>query len=105
MTLRPLLLALCALAPASAIPLTAQATPAPAVTPAARPADVATEDAIMAALYDVISGPAGQGLEPASPVVTRTDAIAITPVRARPGSSAVTRSAPHGGSTGCGPSR
>ena len=60
MTLRPLLLALCALAPASAIPLTAQATPAPAVTPAARPADVATEDAIMAALYDVISGPAGQ---------------------------------------------
>ena len=49
-----------ALAPASAIPLTAQATPAPAVTPAARPADVATEDAIMAALYDVISGPAGQ---------------------------------------------
>jgi hypothetical protein len=35
--------------------------PAPAVPrPAARPADVATPDAIIAALYDVISGPAGQ---------------------------------------------
>jgi hypothetical protein len=31
-----------------------------AVTPAARPADVATVDGIVAALYDVISGPAGQ---------------------------------------------
>ncbi len=40
--------------------------PAPAAAqdstamPAARPADVASEDAIIAALYDVISGPAGQ---------------------------------------------
>jgi hypothetical protein len=34
-----------------------QAQPAP---PPARPADVASEDAIIAALYDVISGPAGQ---------------------------------------------
>jgi len=39
----------------------AQATPAPA-TPAvaADPKDVASEDAIVAALYDAISGPAGQ---------------------------------------------
>ena len=45
-------------------PLTAnaQATtpPAPTVLPAARPADVASVDAIIASLYDVISGPAGQ---------------------------------------------
>lgn len=39
----------------------AQATPpAAAPSPAARPADVASLDAILAALYDVISGPAGQ---------------------------------------------
>jgi hypothetical protein len=38
---------------------TAQLTPAP-TTPAARPQDVASLDAIIAALYDVISGPAGQ---------------------------------------------
>jgi hypothetical protein len=31
-----------------------------AARPAANPADVATEDAILAALYDVISGPAGK---------------------------------------------
>lgn len=38
------------------------ATPAatPAARPAARPADVESIDAIMAAVYDVISGPAGQ---------------------------------------------
>lgn len=44
--------------------LTAQqqsaAAPAPAARPAARPADVESVDAIMAAVYDVISGPAGQ---------------------------------------------
>jgi len=41
---------------------TSAATPAasPAVSPAARPADVATVDGIVAALYDVISGTAGQ---------------------------------------------
>ena len=33
--------------------------PAPAPVPAARPADVASEEAIITALYDVISGPAG----------------------------------------------
>jgi hypothetical protein len=40
----------------------AQAAPAAASTPvpAARPQDVASVDAIIAALYDVISGPAGQ---------------------------------------------
>lgn len=39
----------------------ATALPAQAPTPpAARPADVASMDAILAALYDVISGPAGQ---------------------------------------------
>ena len=51
-----------------AIPAGAQATPAPpqvagpvvVTVPAAAPADVASIDAIVAALYDVISGPAGQ---------------------------------------------
>ena len=52
----------------AAAPASAQATPAPAqvpgpvvvAVPAAAPADVASIDAIVAALYDVISGPAGQ---------------------------------------------
>ena len=35
------------------------AAPTPATTPAANPADVATMDAIVASLYDVISGPPG----------------------------------------------
>lgn len=45
---------------------TASATPAPAATPsvpsppAANPADVASVDSIIAAIYDVISGPAGK---------------------------------------------
>lgn len=38
-------------------PVPAQTTPSP---PAANPADVATMDATIAALYDVISGPAGK---------------------------------------------
>jgi hypothetical protein len=38
----------------------APARPAVAATPAANPADVASVDAIMAAVYGVISGPAGQ---------------------------------------------
>ena len=47
--------------PGQAAPAVAT-TPAatPAASPAARPADVATVDGIVAALYDVISGPAGQ---------------------------------------------
>lgn len=41
--------------------LSAQATPSPAAPqPAANPADVGSLDAILGALYDVISGPAGQ---------------------------------------------
>ena len=52
-SLRRLILALLLAFPASA----AAQDPAPA--PAARPADVASEDAIIAALYDVISGGAG----------------------------------------------
>jgi hypothetical protein len=45
----------------SALPAHAQTAP-PAITaaPAARAADVASMDGILAALYDVISGPAGQ---------------------------------------------
>ena len=51
-----------------AVPVAAQATTAPpqvpgpvvVTVPAAVPADVASIDAIVAALYDVISGPAGQ---------------------------------------------
>jgi hypothetical protein len=42
----------------SQAPATTQA--APATPPAAKPADVATPDAILAATYDVISGPAAQ---------------------------------------------
>src|SRR5687768_18498764 len=44
-------------------PATAQQAATPAPPPAARPADVASMDAIVAALYDVISGPAGQKRE------------------------------------------
>jgi hypothetical protein len=56
--MRPTLAALLFLA---AAPLAAQqATPdAPPTAPAARPEDVASIDAIMKAVYDVISGPAG----------------------------------------------
>jgi hypothetical protein len=53
------LVALAGMAPAgaqAAPPASAPASP----RPSARPADVATPDAIIAALYDVISGPAGQ---------------------------------------------
>ena len=48
--------------PAAATANTPAATPAvtPPASPAARPADVATVDGIVAALYDVISGTAGQ---------------------------------------------
>lgn len=42
------------------VPPAAPAATTPAATPAARPADVATVDGIVAALYDVISGTAGQ---------------------------------------------
>jgi hypothetical protein len=38
----------------------AGSSPAAPTTPAARPADVASPDAILAAVYDVISGPKGQ---------------------------------------------
>ena len=45
---------------ALAAPAVAQQTTPPPASPPARPADVASMDAIVAALYDVISGPAGQ---------------------------------------------
>lgn len=55
------------LAPAPSSPTTPLPSPpsqppaaVPAQTPVANPKDVATMDAIVAALYDVISGPAGQ---------------------------------------------
>ena len=47
-------------APPPAPPSQSPATPPTAQAPAADPKDVATMDAIVAALYDVISGPAGQ---------------------------------------------
>lgn len=63
-TRSPLALALLAALTLSSRDATAQAAPAPASpqppTPAARPQDVASVDAIIAALYDVISGLAGQ---------------------------------------------
>lgn len=46
-------------APATPTAVAAPAAPAAAGMPAARAADVASIDAIVAALYDVISGPAG----------------------------------------------
>ncbi|WP_229440770.1 hypothetical protein [Massilia sp. BSC265] len=46
-------------APATPTAVAAPAAPAAAGMPAARAADVASIDAIIAALYDVISGPAG----------------------------------------------
>ncbi|MCA1857948.1 hypothetical protein LE190_18750 [Massilia oculi] len=46
-------------APATPTGIAAPPTPAAPGMPAARPADVASIDAIVAALYDVISGPAG----------------------------------------------
>ena len=45
--------------PATPTAVAAPAAPAAAGMPAARPGDVASIDAIIAALYDVISGPAG----------------------------------------------
>lgn len=44
---------------APAMPAPPAAAPTPAAQPAADPQDVASVDAIVAALYDVISGPAG----------------------------------------------
>jgi hypothetical protein len=53
--------AVLAVSPTRAMAQNPAAAAAPAVaTPAANPADVASIDAILAALYDVISGPAGQ---------------------------------------------
>jgi hypothetical protein len=49
-----------AAAAAPAASATVGASPATSAAVAARPADVATVDGIVAALYDVISGPAGQ---------------------------------------------
>ncbi len=61
---RTALLGFCLLLSASAGSAQSQTQPqAPATTataPAAKPADVASPDAIIAAVYDVISGPAGQ---------------------------------------------
>jgi hypothetical protein len=53
--------AVLAVAPAGAMAQNPATAAAPtAATPTANPADVASIDAILAALYDVISGPAGQ---------------------------------------------
>lgn len=49
-----------ALRPMAAAAQGAQPAAAPSAIPAADPKDVASPDAILAALYDVISGPAGQ---------------------------------------------
>ena len=49
-----------ALAPIAALGAQAPTTPPAATIPAPNPADVASVDAILTALYDVISGPAGQ---------------------------------------------
>lgn len=58
--LAPTLGALMLLATVGPTPAKAQTPPAPAPARAANPADVGSVDAILAALYDVISGPAGQ---------------------------------------------
>lgn len=54
-----LALALALLGPAAIRPAAAQ-SPQPPAVPAARPADVQSLDGILTALYEVISGPAGQ---------------------------------------------
>lgn len=63
-TLRISIMVVCAAAAGSAAPLVAQQPPAPSPVvvrvPPAKPADVASIDAIVTALYDVISGPKGQ---------------------------------------------
>lgn len=60
--MRPILLAAvaAALAAGPALAQTAPATPASAPAAEARPGDVASTDAIIAALYEVISGEAGE---------------------------------------------
>jgi len=55
-----LLLTACLTETSSAQVATASPSPSPAPPPAANPADVASIDSIIAALYDVISGPAGK---------------------------------------------
>lgn len=54
------LLALSIAAPCGALAQQPATPPAAVAAPAANPADVASIDAILAALYDVISGPAGK---------------------------------------------
>src|SRR4051812_2510620 len=58
--LAAVLLALSIVAPGGALAQTPATPPAAAAAPAANPADVASIDAILGALYDVISGPAGK---------------------------------------------
>jgi hypothetical protein len=50
-------------APASRAEAQSSQPPQTATMPAAKPEDVQSIDAILAALYDVISGPAGPGAE------------------------------------------
>ena len=57
--LRPIALSLLLLTAAPTVVLAQEATPAPAPAPTPDPADVESLDGILAALYDVISGPAG----------------------------------------------
>lgn len=52
--------AACALAPIPAVAQAPLGTPATGYEPGPRPEDVASVDAIIAALYDVISGPVGE---------------------------------------------
>jgi hypothetical protein len=63
----------------------AGAPAAGAAAPAARPADVATPDAIIAALYDVISGPAGQARDWARLRSLFAPGARMVPVVPRPG--------------------
>ncbi len=58
--MRHALLAAALFAAAPLAPAVAQAAAPPPPPPAAKPEDVASVNAIMAAVYDVISGPAGQ---------------------------------------------
>src|SRR5215216_1186711 len=60
LTCAMLFFAACFFTRAEAQQQTATSTPAAPQTPVANPADVASMDSIIAALYDVISGPAGK---------------------------------------------
>jgi len=88
---RPLVaVALSTMALAPAVPAAAQ-QPQPRTPPAARAGDVASIDAIIAAVYDVISGPAGQKRDWQRFESLFVPGARLIPTGARPDGTAVVR--------------